>query len=45
MHDHVLNFKADLDIGGQQNSLVRVDIEAIDKVFPWDSEIESPRCA
>jgi len=43
MHDHVLNFKADLDIGGQQNSLVRVDIEATNKTFPWDSEIESPR--
>lgn len=45
MHDHVLNFKADLDIGGQQNSLVKVDIEATNKTFPWDSEIESPRFA
>lgn len=43
MHDHVLNFKADVDVGGAKNNMVRVDIEAVDKTFPWDSENETPR--
>lgn len=43
MHDHVLNFKADMDIGGIQNSLVRVDIEPAIKTYPWDNELETPR--
>ena len=43
MHDHVINFKADLDIGSTANSLVRVDIEPTTKSYPWDGELESPR--
>ncbi|KAH8594285.1 copper amine oxidase [Bisporella sp. PMI_857] len=36
MHDHVLNFKADLDIVGTSNTLKRVGIEPTTKHYPWD---------
>jgi len=36
IHDHVLNFKADLDIGGTSNSLVRVGVEAASIDYEWD---------
>ena len=36
MHDHVINFKADLDIGGfTSNSFHKVDITAKDISYPW----------
>ena len=36
MHDHVINFKADLDIAGTANTLVRVGIEPVSVSYPWD---------
>jgi primary-amine oxidase len=35
MHDHVLNFKADLDIAGTANTFERVSIEPYKKSCPW----------
>ena len=35
LHDHVINFKADFDILGEQNSLVSVDIEPTTAEYPW----------
>lgn len=43
MHDHVLNFKADLDIAGTSNTMVRVGIESITKDFSWDDRETRPR--
>lgn len=36
MHDHVLNFKADLDIAGTENTLVRVGIEPATLEYDYD---------
>ena len=36
MHDHVINFKADLDIVGPSNSFVRVAIEPTTRSYPWE---------
>lgn len=38
MHDHVINFKADLDIVGTNNTLMRVGIEPITRDYPWEEE-------
>jgi primary-amine oxidase len=43
MHDHVLNFKADLDIAGTANTLTRIAIEPATMEFPWDEETSTPR--
>ena len=43
MHDHVLNFKADLDVAGTTNTLVRVAIEPVTLDYPWDDETTRPR--
>lgn len=43
MHDHVLNFKADFDIVGTSNTMVRVGIEEVTKEFPWDDKETTPR--
>jgi primary-amine oxidase len=43
MHDHVLNFKADLDIDGTSNTLTRVAIEPVSLQFSWDNEQAVPR--
>ena len=43
MHDHVINFKADMDILGTSNTMMRVGIEPLTKQFPWDDEITGPR--
>ena len=40
MHDHVINFKADMDIAGQRNTLQKVDIEPAKIQYPWS---ERPR--
>jgi primary-amine oxidase len=37
MHDHGLNFKADLDIAGTANTLYRVDIAPYHHEYPWES--------
>lgn len=37
MHDHVVNFKADLDIcSGTRNTLVRTSIEPLRQTYDWD---------
>ncbi|KAF2835986.1 amine oxidase catalytic domain-containing protein [Patellaria atrata CBS 101060] len=36
MHDHVINFKADLDIAGTANTLVKVNVVRHDSEYPWD---------
>ncbi|MCJ1433333.1 hypothetical protein MMC27_002693 [Xylographa pallens] len=36
MHDHVINFKADLDIAGTTNTLVRVGIEPTTVSYDWE---------
>lgn len=36
MHDHVINFKADLDIAGTSNSFVRVAVEPTTRSYPWE---------
>ncbi|KAE9373708.1 amine oxidase catalytic domain-containing protein [Stipitochalara longipes BDJ] len=43
MHDHVLNFKADLDVAGTDNTMVRLGIEPITMKYPWDDERTGPR--
>lgn len=43
MHDHVLNFKADFDIAGTSNTIVRVGIEPLTKDFRWDGKENTPR--
>ncbi|KAK5171018.1 uncharacterized protein LTR77_004162 [Saxophila tyrrhenica] len=41
MHDHVINFKADLDVATQENDIVRLAWEPLTKSYPWDGpEIE-----
>lgn len=36
MHDHVISFRADFDIGGPKNTFVRTSIEPVQKTYPWD---------
>ena len=43
MHDHVLNFKADFDIGGTANTLMRVGIEPTLSSYPWEDPAKPPR--
>jgi len=43
MHDHVLNFKADLDVAGTCNRFVRVGVEPLKQEYTWDSADEQPR--
>lgn len=43
MHDHVLNFKADLDVAGPENDFVRMAIEPVTKTYPWDAPDVSER--
>ena len=42
IHDHVLNFKADLDVAGTTNTLVRVGIEPISVPYPWEEAERTP---
>ena len=35
MHDHVLNFKLDLDVHGTQNSLFKTEFVPHSQVYPW----------
>ena len=43
IHDHVLNFKADIDVVGTANTLMRVGIEPVSKEYPWDDTEITPR--
>ena len=43
IHDHVLNFKADLDVSGTANTMVRIGVEPVTKYFPWDDAETTPR--
>lgn len=36
MHDHVLNFKADMDVAGPTNDMVRLAVEPLTASYPWD---------
>ncbi|KAI1493671.1 copper amine oxidase [Biscogniauxia mediterranea] len=36
MHDHVISFKADLDVAGSANDMVRLAIEPTVISYPWD---------
>lgn len=36
LHDHVISFKADLDVAGTANDLVRLAVEPIVVSYPWD---------
>lgn len=36
MHDHGLNFKADLDIAGTANTLYKVEVSPHHHKYPWD---------
>ncbi|PSR77242.1 copper amine oxidase [Coniella lustricola] len=36
LHDHVINFKADLDIAGTANDMVRMAVEPTVISYPWD---------
>ncbi|WPH03192.1 Hypothetical protein R9X50_00606800 [Acrodontium crateriforme] len=36
MHDHVINFRADLDVAGEKNEMVRMAVEPVTKTFSWD---------
>ncbi|KIW16195.1 hypothetical protein PV08_06246 [Exophiala spinifera] len=36
MHDHVVSFKADLDICGTANTLVRTSVEPLQREYDWD---------
>lgn len=37
VHDHVLNFKADLDIAGTNNRIVRVGVESTKVNYDWET--------
>lgn len=37
-HDHVLNFKLDIDVNGTKNTLERVDIKPTTAKYSWSSE-------
>jgi primary-amine oxidase len=44
MHDHVVNFRADLDICGEANTLVRTHIQPVTHSYAWDKpEVPGPR--
>jgi primary-amine oxidase len=34
-HDHVLNFKADFDIGGKSNRFTKTELKSANHTFPW----------
>ncbi|KAF4440787.1 hypothetical protein F53441_12195 [Fusarium austroafricanum] len=35
MHDHVINFKLDLDIKGRKNSLLKTEFVPTTQIYPW----------
>lgn len=36
LHDHVISFKADLDVAGTANDMVRLAVEPTTTSYPWD---------
>ncbi|KAF8324260.1 copper amine oxidase [Cantharellus anzutake] len=38
LHDHIVNFKVDLDISGVENSLLETSVSVDDVEFPWLDE-------
>jgi primary-amine oxidase len=36
LHDHVINFKADIDVAGSANDMVRLAVEPTTTSYPWD---------
>ncbi|EMC99114.1 hypothetical protein BAUCODRAFT_59376, partial [Baudoinia panamericana UAMH 10762] len=36
MHDHVINFKADLDVAGATNDMVRLALQPMTRKYEWD---------
>jgi primary-amine oxidase len=38
MHDHVLIFKADLDVAGTRNTMAKIGIEPVTLEYPWEDE-------
>lgn len=38
IHDHVLNFKADLDVAGTDNTMAIIGIEPLTQKYPWEDE-------
>ncbi|TKA62158.1 hypothetical protein B0A55_11481, partial [Friedmanniomyces simplex] len=42
IHDHVLNWKVDLDVAGPTNDMVRLAIEPMTKTYEWDQP-EQPK--
>lgn len=40
MHDHVLNFKADLDIGGTKNSVAKHAVVPVEKDYIWNDGLK-----
>lgn len=36
VHDHVINFKADFDVAGAKNDMVRLALEPVTKSYDWD---------
>jgi len=43
IHNHVLNFKSDLDVSGSDNTMIRVAVEPVSLECPWDDERTKPR--
>lgn len=37
MHDHVLTFKADIDIAGTNNTMVKHSFEPAEVKYPWSN--------
>jgi len=36
LHDHVVSFRADLDVAGADNTLIRTSVEPLTKTYAWD---------
>ena len=43
MHDHVINFKADMDVAGSRNDLVRLAIQPMTNSYEWDQPEQKKR--
>lgn len=43
LHDHVIGFKADLDVAGTANDLVRLAVEPTVVSYPWDQPYTKER--
>lgn len=37
MHDHVLNFKANMDVAEPTNDIIRLALEPLTAFYPWDT--------